>query len=83
MAISHLFFLTIIHAQDIIKVMGRVSDKTSGLPIAGAILSVKGKLEKTTTDSDGSFKISLPSNSILIVSNVGYSPVEVQANQLT
>ena len=81
MALSQLFFFTIIFAQDVVQVNGKVSDRTSGLPIAGATLSVKGKLEKTTTDSDGSFKISLQSNSILIVTNVGYSPVEVQANQ--
>jgi len=65
-----------------LKVTGTITDAATKAPIAGASISVNQKLAGTTTDSKGSFeltvnKIKLPFN--IVVSAVGYAdqPVAV------
>lgn len=65
-----------------ITVRGIVKDE-KGLPLPGASVKVKGTLISTATDINGSFSISVPStSSVLVVTFIGYDPKEVPvANQ--
>lgn len=58
---------------------GTVVD-TSGSPILGASVFVKGTSFGTTSNSKGEFTISAPSNAILSVSFVGYKTQEVSVS---
>jgi len=71
-----LFFLGIgiISAQT--QVRGTVVDE-NGDPAIGATIQVKGTTQGTVTDIDGVFTLSAPSNSILVVSYVGYETQEL------
>lgn len=69
-------------AQEI-KITGNITDATTGKPVSGASISVKGKLTGTTTDSKGNYtlnanKLKLPFT--IIISAVGF---EVQESQVT
>ena len=59
------------------KINGVVTD-SSGEPVIGANVVVKGTTEGTITDIDGKFALSVPSNSTLIVSYIGYLTREIQ-----
>lgn len=67
-----------------ITIRGIVKDE-KGLPLPGASVKVKGTLISTATDVNGSFSISAPSaSSILVVSFIGYDQREITvANQRT
>lgn len=56
---------------------GKVSDNTNE-PIIGANVSVKGTTTGTITDIDGNFQITVPENATLLITYIGYSPVEIQ-----
>ncbi len=59
-----------------INVSGKVTDENGeGLP--GASVVVKGTALGTTTDINGNYKLSIPENSQLVVSFVGYKTVEL------
>jgi TonB-linked SusC/RagA family outer membrane protein len=58
-------------------ISGVVSDK-DGTPLAGATIKVKGDKTVTTSDNNGVFKISVPSNAnTLVISYVGMKTSEV------
>ncbi|UKT62778.1 SusC/RagA family TonB-linked outer membrane protein [Pedobacter mucosus] len=60
-----------------IVIRGIVKDET-GSPIPGASVRVKGSIAVAATDINGSFSITVPSESaVLIVTYVGYLPKEV------
>jgi len=59
------------------RVTGKVIDVANNLPIPFVTVALKGSNTVTTTVDDGSFTIMAPSNGILIVSYIGYTPVEV------
>lgn len=62
-----------------IRVTGRVTgDNGEGIPSAS--ITVKGTSRGTVTDLTGSFAITVPENATLVVSAIGYNPVEVQVN---
>ena len=59
------------------KVSGKVTDQT-GAPIPGAAIIVKGTTTGITTDNDGNYSLSLPSDAqILIFSFVGMKTQEI------
>ncbi|MCC8188517.1 MAG: TonB-dependent receptor [Bacteroides sp.] len=64
-----------VSAQNI-QVRGQVKDAT-GETIIGANVIVKGTTNGTITDFDGNFRIDAPSNSTLVISCIGYQPIEV------
>lgn len=74
-------FLSIgsIWAQDI-TVTGLVTDK-SGEPVVGAFVLVQGTNNGATTEVDGSYRITAPSNGTLEVSSMGYKTVTVPVNK--
>jgi len=62
-------------------VTGKVLDAKDNTPIAAASVVVKGSTVGTKTAADGSFAITIPSSvAKLVVSSVGYSSKEVDAN---
>jgi len=57
-------------------VTGKVTDE-KGVPVANASVVVKGTTKGVSTGTDGSFSISVPSSSkILIITSVGFAPLE-------
>lgn len=68
-----------VHAQT--RVSGKVLDNT-GKPVVGATITVKGSNTATTSSDDGSFEITVPASGsqILVITSVGFQPVEVAAS---
>jgi TonB-linked SusC/RagA family outer membrane protein len=63
-------------------VTGKITDATSGQAVQGATVSVSGTNVATTTNSEGSFSISVPKpNSRLVISDVGYEAQIIPANK--
>jgi TonB-linked SusC/RagA family outer membrane protein len=61
------------------EITGKITD-TTGTPIAGASVRIKGNKKGTSALPDGSFRISAPTNAILVISAVGFDPQEVSAS---
>jgi TonB-linked SusC/RagA family outer membrane protein len=61
------------------KVSGRIIG-SDNKPVAGATVSVKGTSTATQTDNAGDFTISAPPNSTLVITAVGFTPLEVDVN---
>jgi TonB-linked SusC/RagA family outer membrane protein len=62
-----------------ITVTGKVSDE-NGKALDGATIEVKGTLTSTLTKADGTFSISAPPRSKLVITTVGYTPLEIDIN---
>lgn len=63
------------------KVTGTIVD-TSGVPIIGANVIVKGTTNGVITDIDGHFLLSdVPSDAIISISYIGYQSVDLKANE--
>lgn len=71
-------FLSIGAFAQQIAVKGHVKD-TTGEPVIGANVLVKGTTNGTITDFDGYFMLNVPKDAILSVSFVGYKSAEVKA----
>lgn len=71
-------FLSIGAFAQQIAVKGHVKD-TTGEPVIGANVLVKGTTNGTITDFDGTFMLNVPKDAILSVSFVGYKSAEVKA----
>ncbi|MES2776381.1 MAG: TonB-dependent receptor [Bacteroidota bacterium] len=64
------------------KITGRVTD-SSGTPVAGASVIVKGTKNGTSAGADGTFSITASSSATLVISAVGYSPTEIAVSNRT
>lgn len=71
-------FLSIGAFAQQIAVKGHVKD-TTGEPVIGANVLVKGTTNGKITDFDGNFMLNVPKDAILSVSFVGYKSAEVKA----
>lgn len=71
-------FLSIGAFAQQIAVKGHVKD-TTGEPVIGANVLVKGTTNGTITDFDGNFTLNAPKDAILTISFVGYKQIEVKA----
>lgn len=60
-----------------ITVTGTVSDASNNEPVAFASIQLKGTMTGSTTDADGHYSISVPSDGSLIFSSIGYKTIEV------
>lgn len=69
----------LIFAQNI-NVEGVVTDKKTGETLIGAYVLQKGTSSGTITNIDGEFRITVPGNSTLVVSYVGYQSQEIAVN---
>jgi len=76
------FFINAALAQNV-TVKGKVTDATTGEPLIGVSVVVKGTSNGTQTDVVGAFSIAAPSTSTLVLSYIGYSNLEVPVNGQT
>lgn len=65
--------------DDQITVSGKVTD-SSGAPLIGVTIKVKGENKGVVTDSKGQFTLAVPDDAVLQVSYVGYESEEVAVN---
>jgi len=73
-----LFLLTLTASAQDRTVTGNISGKSTGQPLAGATVSVKGTRIAVTTDDAGNFRIIVnPQSKTLIISHVGMATQEV------
>ena len=62
-------------------VQGNVSDQTSGEPLPGVNVLVKGTADGTVTDVDGKYQLNVPNeDDVLLFSSIGYTTQEVAVN---
>lgn len=64
------------------SVTGQVTD-ANGLPIPGATIKIKNSKAGTTSAADGSFKLNVPANGVLVISGVGFQTVETTVSGST
>ncbi|MFC0183205.1 SusC/RagA family TonB-linked outer membrane protein [Pseudarcicella hirudinis] len=69
------------NAQTLIS--GKITDRKSGAGVPGVNVVVKGTSKGTSTNQEGKFSLSAPSNAILVISSVGYKKQEVSAGNKT
>ena len=60
-------------------ISGRITD-TSGEPVIGASVVVKGTTNGTITDFDGKFSLNAPPQGTLTISYIGYKKMEISIN---
>jgi iron complex outermembrane receptor protein len=61
-----------------IDVSGRILDASTSETLPGVNILVKGTSNGTTTDMNGNFRISAPSNAVLVISFIGYETQEIE-----
>ncbi len=67
-----------VHVSSDVLVSGKVSSKTTGEPLKGATVSVKGTSIATSTDDGGNFRINPPNRkAILVISHIGMATQEL------
>jgi TonB-linked SusC/RagA family outer membrane protein len=65
-------------------VTGTVRDNANGNPLQGATVSIKGGTKSTTTDAKGTFTISVPGgSSVLVIDYIGYESQELTVGSRT
>lgn len=64
--------------QALIKIEGTVNDATTGNPLPGVTIRVKGATIGTTTDANGHFSLDVPDNAVLEVTYLGYDRKEIK-----
>lgn len=64
-----------------IRVEGKITDSKTGEALIGATISPKNDIARgTRTDLDGGFSLTVGRGTLLVVSYIGYRPMEVVAN---
>ena len=72
-------FMSVLWGQNI-TVKGNVTSKTDGQPVIGAsVVEASATTNGTITDLDGNFTLSVPANSTLKITYIGYKPVTVKS----
>ncbi|WP_229216777.1 SusC/RagA family TonB-linked outer membrane protein [Dyadobacter sp. 3J3] len=66
-----------------LAIKGKVTSKGDGGPLPGASILVKGTNRGSTTNAEGEFAINASSNSILVVSFIGFKSLEVPVGTQT
>lgn len=75
-----LLFAHLVSAQDDLNISGRVTDSSTGEPLIGANIQVKGTNRGTLTNASGNFTLTAPANGTLVVNYIGYERKEVPVN---
>jgi len=79
-----LYFLTVFFSLSLfaqapnVTVHGTITAASGGAPLPGVSVVVKGSRNGTATGADGSFQISVPRNSVLVFSHLGYTSREIR-----
>ena len=73
-----LLFLTIgsIYAQKI-KITGKVTDGSTGLPLESVAVKLKNDTKGVVTNKDGAFSITAQVGAAIVVTSIGYAKVEL------
>ncbi len=74
-----LCFFVQAYAQEL-TVKGTVTDSDGNLPLPGVTVVEKGTGNGTSTDFDGNYTITVPSDAVLVYSMIGYESQEVAVN---
>ncbi|QHT68898.1 TonB-dependent receptor [Rhodocytophaga rosea] len=69
-------------AQDV-NISGKVLDEADSSPLPGVNITVKGTTNGTVTDGTGAYTLSVPSNSTLVFSYIGYTTQEIAVSNRT
>ena len=65
-------------------IRGTISDAATGRPLAGASIDLKGGKQRTISDAQGGFSITVPDdNAVLVITYVGYITQEIQVGMVT
>ncbi|WP_428662694.1 SusC/RagA family TonB-linked outer membrane protein [Runella sp.] len=76
-------WLGVLYAQER-KITGKVTASDDGSPLPGVSVLVKGTSQGTTTNGDGAYSLTVPSNAgILVFSFVGMTPLEITIGNST
>ncbi|MGV3539440.1 MAG: SusC/RagA family TonB-linked outer membrane protein [Rufibacter sp.] len=79
-----LLMIPALYAQEVLTIKGIVTAATTNEPLIGASIQVKGTTLGAQTNISGEYSLSnVPSNAILVVSYIGYNPLEVAVNGRT
>src|SRR5215813_5544765 len=65
------------------RITGKVTDASSGSPLEGVSIKIKGSKLGTITNKDGVYSIQGASTNVLVFSYVGYADQEVNINDQT
>ena len=79
--LTTLFFLFFTHVMFGQRIEGKVFDQETNAPLWGASVSVKGSQKGNVTDSKGRFQLAVTPNATILVSFVGYNPIEVTSEK--
>lgn len=72
------------HWQNQVTVRGTVKDISTGQPLAGITVSVKGTNQATTTDEQGNYSLDgVPGSATLVFTSVGFEKKEVSVSNQT
>lgn len=63
-----------------ITVKGQISSASTKIPIVGASIAEKGTSAGVTTNAEGNFSISVPSNATLLITSIEFEDAEVSVN---
>ncbi len=61
------------------SITGKVTDAASNEPIPGATVQLQGTNIGISTDLNGNFKLSGPSNAVLVIKSIGYETLTLKA----
>lgn len=64
-----------------VPVRGKVTDQTTGEPLPGVSVTIKGTGKGTSTDESGNFSMTAPENATLQFTIVNYGPFELKVNK--
>ncbi|ATL49295.1 SusC/RagA family TonB-linked outer membrane protein [Chitinophaga caeni] len=66
-----------------ISLSGQILDATNNEPVIGVTIRIKNSSKGTTADASGRFQLSeLAEDAVLLISSIGYTSVEIPAQQL-
>lgn len=79
-----MFFVVLLYAQAQVTITGTVISKEDSKPLEGISINIaSNKSSGTTTNAQGRFTISVPQNSILYFTGVGFARKEVRVGSQT
>ncbi|GAB2770239.1 TonB-dependent receptor [Rhabdobacter roseus] len=64
-----------------LSVSGRVTSRESGESLPGVSILVKGTTQGTTTDANGTYRLDVPANAVLVYSFIGFTQREEPVGQ--
>ncbi|MDB5263842.1 MAG: putative TonB-dependent outer rane exported protein, partial [Adhaeribacter sp.] len=78
-----LFTVNLLFAQDNITITGKVTDATTGDPLPGATVQVKGTTSGGVANVSGFYTVSAPATGTLVFSFLGFLDQEIAINNRT